>query len=95
MLDLAYDEDSKAQVDINIIGTGDGQLVEVQGAAEGRPFSPAQLDAMMQLAVGGMAELQEVQKETLGSLWDEVQAGISRLHENSPFSALRTFGRED
>ncbi len=56
-VDLDYEEDSKAEVDMNIVGTADGTLVEVQGTAEGKTFSRAQLDGMLD---GGMAAIQQL-----------------------------------
>lgn len=55
-LDLDYHQDSSAQVDMNVVGTGDGRLIEVQGTAEGAPFSRDQLDALMDLAIEGIRE---------------------------------------
>ena len=55
MLDLAYDEDSRADVDMNVVKTGDGRFVEVQGTAEGRPFERQALDSLMELADRGSA----------------------------------------
>jgi ribonuclease PH len=57
MLDLAYSEDAGAEVDMNIVMTSSGGLVEVQGTAEGSPFSKAELDTMLALAEAGIAEL--------------------------------------
>jgi ribonuclease PH len=57
LLDLDYGEDSSAQVDMNVVATGKGTLVEVQGTAEGQPFSRGELDALLDLAVGGIQEL--------------------------------------
>jgi ribonuclease PH len=57
MLDLAYVEDAGAEVDMNVVMTGSGGLVEVQGTAEGSPFSKEELDAMLALAEAGIAEL--------------------------------------
>jgi ribonuclease PH len=65
LLDLCYQEDANAEVDFNVVMTGAGELVEVQGTAEGTPFSRAQLDAMLDLATGGIAELTEFQHATL------------------------------
>lgn len=65
MLDLAYDEDSRAQVDMNVIMTADGRLVEVQGTAEAGPFSRAELDAMLDLAAKGCREIAGWRKELL------------------------------
>jgi len=57
MLDLAYTEDSRAEVDMNVAMTSHGELVEVQGTAEAHPFSRAKLDAMLDLAAAGIQEL--------------------------------------
>ena len=57
MLDLAYGEDSTAEVDMNIIKTGDGRYIEVQGTAEGDPFTRSQLDELLDLAVHGIERL--------------------------------------
>ena len=65
MLDLAYDEDSRADVDMNVIKTGDGRFIEVQGTAEGAPFSKAELLEMMELAEKGIGELIEMQKKVI------------------------------
>ena len=54
MLDLAYDEDSRAEVDMNVVKTSDGRFIEVQGTAETKPFDRAALDAL--LALGGRRE---------------------------------------
>jgi ribonuclease PH len=64
-LDLCYEEDAGAEVDCNIVMTGEGQLVEVQGTAEGAPFGRDQLDAMLDLAAKGIAELTEIQRVAL------------------------------
>jgi ribonuclease PH len=61
MLDLAYDEDSKAEVDSNVVMTSKGEFIEVQGTAEGKPFSRAQLDELLGLAEGGIRQLLEIQ----------------------------------
>ena len=67
MLDLPYEEDSRAQVDLNIVATSDGRLVEVQGTAEGDPFSREELDSMLDLGLRGCAELAEIQRLSLES----------------------------
>ena len=67
MLDLAYAEDSRADVDMNVIKTGDGRFVEVQGTAEGEPFSQAMLDSLLELASTGISQLVEHQKAIIGS----------------------------
>lgn len=62
LLDLCYEEDSRAEVDMNVVMTGRGGLVEVQGTAEGAPFSRDQLAAMLDLAAGGIGRLAEFQR---------------------------------
>jgi len=68
MLDLAYEEDSRADVDMNIVKTGDGRFIEVQGTAEGPPFEQSALDSLMQLADGGIRELVALQRAIVGDL---------------------------
>ncbi|MGZ4132169.1 MAG: ribonuclease PH [Actinomycetota bacterium] len=65
LLDLCYEEDAGAEVDFNVVMTGGGALVEVQGTAEGEPFSRAQLDSLLDLAADGIAELAAIQREAL------------------------------
>jgi ribonuclease PH len=67
MLDLAYDEDSRAEVDMNIVKTGDGRFIEIQGTAEGPPFERRALDDLMELADAGIRELVTLQREVLGN----------------------------
>jgi len=64
-LDLDYGEDSTAEVDMNVVATGDGNLVEVQGTAEGKPFPRADLDRMLEVALAGIARLKEHQDAAL------------------------------
>ena len=66
LLDLAYDEDSKAEVDMNFVKTGDGRFIELQGTAEGLPFDRRALDALMGLADEGIKELIEKQRSIVG-----------------------------
>jgi ribonuclease PH len=66
-LDLNYSEDSTAQVDMNVVMTGSGQLVEVQGTAEHGAFDRSQLDAMLDLATKGIGELTAQQEMALGA----------------------------
>jgi ribonuclease PH len=66
LLDLAYDEDSKADVDMNIIKTSDGRYIEIQGTAETTPFGRDRLYDMLAMADAGIAELVEIQKQALG-----------------------------
>jgi ribonuclease PH len=67
-LDLAYTEDSRADVDMNVAMTGAGAYVEVQGTAEGRSFDRAQLDVMLSLAQSGIERLFEIQRAALESV---------------------------
>ena len=69
VLDLPYEEDSRADVDFNVVMTGGGRFVEVQGTAEGSPFDRGQLDAQLALAEAGIRQLSEMQKQSLGDLW--------------------------
>jgi ribonuclease PH len=68
LLDLAYEEDARAEVDFNVVMTGSGHLVEVQGTAEGIPFGREQLDDMLDLTAGGIEQLVEFQRQSLGEL---------------------------
>ena len=65
-LDLHYDDDVRAETDMNVVMTGDGKFVEVQGTAEGAPFDRAELDALLVLAEQGCTELTRLQTEALG-----------------------------
>lgn len=67
VLDLDYREDSSAETDMNVVATGRGLLVEVQGTAEGQPFSKQELDQLVDLALGGIASLVEVQRASLNA----------------------------
>src|SRR5271154_6716791 len=65
LLDLAYEEDSRAQVDMNVVMTGGGQFVEVQASAEGRPYTGRELQDLLNLAAGGIGQITEMQRELL------------------------------
>jgi ribonuclease PH len=65
LLDLDYEEDSSAEVDMNVVMRGDGQLVEVQATAERNAFSRDQLDRLMDLAAGGIEQLAMIQREAV------------------------------
>ena len=65
MLDLPYVEDVRAETDMNVVVTGSGTFVEVQGTAEGAPFDRAELDALLDLALLGTAQLAQIQIDTL------------------------------
>lgn len=64
-LDLDYSEDVRAEVDMNVVMTGAGRYVEVQGTAEGTPFSRSELDSLLELAEGGIAEIFDLQQAVL------------------------------
>jgi ribonuclease PH len=64
-LDLPYEEDVRAETDMNVVMTGDGKFVEVQGTAEGAAFDRAELDALLALAEKGCADLTRLQHEAL------------------------------
>jgi ribonuclease PH len=66
LLDLDYSEDSRAEVDMNVVGTNAGTYVEVQGTAEGKPFDRAGLDQLLGIADGGLAQLFRYQRVVLG-----------------------------
>lgn len=66
LLDLPYDEDVRAETDMNVVMTGKGAFIEVQGTAEGAPFDKAELDALLELAGKGCIDLTRLQNEALG-----------------------------
>ena len=68
LLDLEYEEDSRAEVDMNVVMTGQDEYVEIQGTAEGVPFSRGQRDQMLDLAAEGIKELIIVQKGIIGEI---------------------------
>lgn len=71
LLDLCYEEDSAAQVDLNCVMTGDGRLVELQGTGEGRAFTIEEQRALVDLCARGIREIQTIQKTALGgSIWN-------------------------
>src|SRR5690606_1886125 len=65
LLDLPYVEDARAQVDMNLVMTSEGRVVEVQGTAEGEAFTRAELDEMLGLGEKGVAEIIELQREVV------------------------------
>ena len=68
VMDLDYDEDSSADVDMNIIRTGSGRFVEIQGTAESSPFDDKQLSGLLALADNGIKELIAIQKKAIGTI---------------------------
>ena len=69
LLDLDYEEDKEAAVDLNLVMTGAGQFIEVQGTGEEATFSRGQLDRMLKLGKLGIDAITERQRETLGANW--------------------------
>jgi len=67
LLDLKYDEDSRAEVDMNVVCTGDGRFIELQGTAEREPFSRSQMDELVALASRGIERLVGIQKQILAA----------------------------
>ncbi|HEY0375913.1 MAG TPA: ribonuclease PH [Pyrinomonadaceae bacterium] len=65
LLDLKYDEDSRAEVDMNVVCTGDGRFIEVQGTAEGAPFTREEMDQLLELARRGIDQLVQAQRAAL------------------------------
>lgn len=74
-LDLDYPEDSRAQVDMNLVATASGGLVEVQGTAEGAPFTRPELDALIDLGLGGIRHLLSAQQGALGRVGEGAGSG--------------------
>jgi len=68
VLDLTFDEDASADVDMNIVMTGKGKFIEIQGTAEGEPFEEPQMEELIALAKKGISQLIEIQKKVLGNL---------------------------
>ena len=79
LLDLCYEEDSKAGVDMNVIRTDGGRYIEIQGTAESSPFTREQMDQMMTLADAGIARLVGIQQEALG----QALGGLLRAAEKA------------
>ena len=74
LLDLEYCEDSIAEVDMNVVATADGELIEVQGTGEKRSFRRDELDTLLDLAFAGTSELAEAQTRVLAATLEEVEA---------------------
>ena len=75
ILDLDYIEDSQAEVDLNVVMSGTGEFIEVQGTAEGKPFSRELLNQQLDLAAHGIAQLTRLQREALGNEWPFATVG--------------------
>jgi ribonuclease PH len=78
LLDLRYAEDSVAEVDMNVVMTGSGRFVEVQGTAEESPFSKEQLDAMLDVAARGIRELVHLQQRLLAERLQTVKLPLDK-----------------
>ena len=78
MLDLAYSEDSTAEVDMNLVMTGSGRFIEVQGTAEGLPFTRNELDALLELGSKGIGEIVALQEEMSADAPPPRRLGLSR-----------------
>ena len=78
LLDLDYAEDAAATVDMNVVGTPEGELVEIQGTGEERTFRREELDALVDLALGGIAELGRIQRAALAETLAEVDAVLAK-----------------
>jgi ribonuclease PH len=72
LLDLSFEEDSRADVDMNIVMTGGGKLVEIQGTAEGKTFSRQELNVLLDLGVKGIQQLISKQRAVLGKISSKV-----------------------
>jgi ribonuclease PH len=68
LLDLAYEEDSRADVDMNVVKTSGGKFIEIQGTAEAQPFDRTELDALLALADAGLRTLFDKQREVVGKI---------------------------
>ena len=75
-LDLCFEEDSAAQVDMNVVMTGTGKFVELQGTGEGSPFTSDELVQMLDLARRGIQQLIEYERELFGDLFDEIGEAV-------------------
>lgn len=74
LLDLDYEEDSSATVDMNVVMTGQGKFVEVQGTGEERPFSSEELNGLLSVAKKGVSEIIQLQKQALGPIAEKIVA---------------------
>ena len=89
LLDLAYEDDSRAEVDMNIVKTGDGRFIEVQGTAEAMPFGRDALDALLDLADAGIRQLIEKQRAIVGHLIQarSLTRSVSPWHSALPMAS--------
>lgn len=80
LLDLSYEEDSNAIVDMNVVMTGNGKFIEIQGTGEQQPFSRDEFDKMLELAEKGIKELVEIQRKALGPL-SQMVGGVRKIEK--------------
>ena len=92
VLDLAYAEDARAEVDMNVVMTAGGQFVEVQGTAERRPFDAARLQRLLDLARKGTRELIAVQRQALGPLAAALGVGSGEAEATGCLGPARGVG---
>jgi ribonuclease PH len=78
LLDLDYAEDFAAEVDMNVVATSDGSIIEIQGTGESRSFQRSELDALVDLALAGIAELAAAQRAALAATMEEVEAVLAK-----------------
>jgi len=78
MLDLEYVEDAAAEVDMNVVATDAGAIIEIQGTGEERAFSRAEMDLLVDLALGGVDRLAALQREALAPVMEEVEAVLAK-----------------
>lgn len=83
LLDLCYEEDAQAQVDMNLVMTEGGEIIEVQGTAEGKPFRKDEMAALMQLAEAGIARLTQHSRHILADVWDVSAADPARKRRDA------------
>ena len=84
LLDLEYCEDSVAEVDMNVVATAEGELIEIQGTGEQRPFARRQMDTLLDLAFRGIEELAAAQNKVLVPILAEVEAARSKGRHQTP-----------
>jgi ribonuclease PH len=87
LLDLEYVEDSAAEVDMNVVATGTGELIEIQGTGEERSFTRKELDALVDLALDGIGELIDIQRSILAPTMEEVDAVLAKGGDRRPAKA--------
>ncbi|HMB52364.1 MAG TPA: ribonuclease PH [Thermoanaerobaculia bacterium] len=87
LLDLEYVEDSAADVDMNVVATGTGELIEIQGTGEERSFTRKELDALVDLALDGVGELIDIQRSILAPTMEEVDAVLAKGGDRRPAKA--------